>query len=344
MKKTRSPHGTWSGGLCHALIINCLSFLCALGLLQRAEAAGITFNFTWGPNIPAGDLANVQAAVNYAASQIQANFNDPVTLNITVDGMNTGLGMSSAPLLGTYSLLQVTTALTNDASTANDFTALAHLPTTDPTGGSNFQMSRGLGKALGLLSGTDAASDGTFSFGISNSYTFDPNNRAVSGKYDFIGVAEHELTELMGRVCRENSTGNGWRPLDLYRFNPSGRSTVYTDTNAWFSFNGTTLLKQFNTNGNGGDLGDWASGQGNDAFNAFGGTNAKQDMSAVDLQVMDVIGWNAVPEPSAIVTFGLGAAIICFRKRRRHKTPAVNPCAEWVEPQCLQHHQLSEFH
>jgi hypothetical protein len=165
----------------------------------------------------------VQSAVNYAANQLKANFNDNVTLNITVDGMNTGLGASSAPLLGTFSTLQLTTALTNDASTANDFTALAHLPTTDPTGGSNFLMARGLGKALGLLSGTDAATDGTFSFGISNSFTFDPNNRAVAGKYDFIGVAEHELTELMGRVCRENSSGNGWRPLDLYRFTSSGR-------------------------------------------------------------------------------------------------------------------------
>ncbi len=316
MKMTGSPHGTWCKRFFHSLLIGSLSMLGTASFSHRAGAAGITFNFTWGTNIPAADLANVQSAVNYAANQIKGSFNDNVTLNILVDGMNSGLGQSSAPLLGAYTTLQVTTALTNDASTANDFTALAHLPTADPTGGSNFLMARGLGKALGLLSGTDAASDGTFSFGISNSYTFDPNNRAVAGKFDFIGVAEHELTELMGRVCRENSTGNGWRPLDLYRFNPSGRSTSFTDTNAWFSFDGTSLLKRFNPNGNGGDLGDWASGQGDDAFNAFGGTNAKEDMSAVDLQAMDVIGWNAVPEPSAFAIFGAGGALLVCARRK----------------------------
>src|SRR5262249_27657738 len=134
--------------------------------------------------------------------------------------------------------------------------------------------------------------------------------------YDFIGVAEHELTELMGRVVRVNSTGNGWRPLDLYRFTSSGRSFSANDANVYFSINGTTLLRQFNPNGNGGDLGDWASGQGADAFNAFGGTGTLEPMSVVDLRVMDVIGWNAVPEPSTFSTFAVGALTMLIVRRR----------------------------
>src|SRR5262249_13803604 len=160
-----------------------------------------------------------------------------------VDGMPSGLGTSSAPLLGSYTFAQVKTALTADQTTADDNTAVANLPASDPTSGSNFLMARGLGKALGLLGGADPATDGTFSYGITNAYTFDPNNRAVAGKYDFIGVAEHELTELMGRVVRVNSTSNGWRPLDLYRFTSSGRSFSANDANVYFSINGTTLLR-----------------------------------------------------------------------------------------------------
>jgi hypothetical protein len=30
--------------------------------------------------------------------------------------------------------------------------------------------------------------------GAGYSFTFDPNNRAVPGKYDFIGIAEHEIS------------------------------------------------------------------------------------------------------------------------------------------------------
>ena len=51
-------------------------------------------------------------------------------------------------------------------------------------------------KALGLSPAHDPANDGTFTFNRNSSYTFDPANRAVSGKYDFIGVVEHELSEL----------------------------------------------------------------------------------------------------------------------------------------------------
>jgi hypothetical protein len=287
----------------------------ALVLISRGQAT-IIFNFTWGADIPPADLANVQAATRYAANQIRASFSDNVTLNITVNGMAGGVGQSSASLLGPYTFAQVKNALAGDRTTAEDNVAVRSLPLSDPTGGSYFQMSRGLGKGLGLLPGTDSASDGTFSYGTGYAYSFDPNNRAQAGKYDFIGVAEHELTELMGRVVRVNSTGNGWRPMDLFRFTASGRSASAADADVYFSSDSTTLLRKFNANGNGGDLGDWASGQGDDAFNAFAATGAKQDMSAVDLRLMDVIGWNLVPEPAGSTMLALGAlTMLAVRKR-----------------------------
>jgi len=305
-----------------ALVSACV----ALKLVWGGQAA-ITFNFTWGANIPAADLANVQAATRYAANQIKAALNDDVTLNITVNGMAGGVGQSSAPLLGPCTFAQVKTALAGDRTSAEDNVAVRSLPLSDPTGGSYFQMSRGLGKGLGLLAGADAASDGTFSFGTGYAYSFDPNNRAQEGKYDFIGVAEHELTELMGRVVRVNSTGNGWRPMDLFRFTASGRSASASDAEVYFSSDSTTLLRKFNPNGNGGDLGDWASGQGNDAFNAFAATGARQDMSPVDLRLMDVIGWNLVPEPTSSTLLAFGAlTVLAVRNRKAGRRCLNNSC------------------
>ncbi len=52
------------------------------------------------------------------------------------------------------------------------------------------------------------------------------------------------------------------------------------------------LLTEFNNeNANMGDAQDW-KGNGNDPFNAFGPDNEQDDLTMVDLQVMDVIGFN----------------------------------------------------
>ncbi len=75
-------------------------------------------------------------------------------------------------------------------------------------------------------------------------------------------------------------TGAGTRGLS----NGPGRS---------FSFNnGTTLLIAFNDAvANRGDLQDWA-GPAPDSFNAAGPPNEQDDLTPVDLQVMDVIGYD----------------------------------------------------
>jgi hypothetical protein len=54
----------------------------------------------------------------------------------------------------------------------------------------------------------------TFTFGGGLSYAFDRLNRAIPGRYDFIGVSMHELAEIMGRAPE-------WRPAD---FNSDGHT------------------------------------------------------------------------------------------------------------------------
>src|SRR4029077_15802043 len=137
----------------------------------------------------------------------------------------------------------------------------------------------------------------TFTFGGGFSYTYDPANRAVPGKIDFIGVAMHEFSEIMGRIplMGQNLTGSpDYMLMDLFHYTGAGTRGLNTGPGRSFSIdNGTTLLKAFNNaNANGGDPQDWASGT-KDAFNAFSNSGVKNDLSAVDLRVMDVIGYDA---------------------------------------------------
>jgi len=174
--------------------------------------------------LSAADIASVHSAFNYAAQEFESRFSDPIHINITVAASpgTSILGQSSTSLLGTYSYGGaggVRSTLINDATTASDTTANASLGMVDPTGGGAFLVSRAQGRALGLTAASDGNSDGTFTFGGGFSYTYDPNNRAVVGLYDFIGVAQHEITEIMGRIALlgQNLTGSpNYVPYDLF--------------------------------------------------------------------------------------------------------------------------------
>jgi len=81
--------------------------------------------------------------------------------------------------------------------------------------------------------------------------------------------------------------------MDLMHYTGAGVRGLNKGPGRSFSFdNGTTLLKAFNDeDANMGDNQDWADGT-NDAFNAFGSDGVLNDFSAVDMQNMDVIGYN----------------------------------------------------
>ena len=169
---------------------------------------------------------------------------------------------------------------------------LAHLPAVGPTGGAQWLVPVAEARVLGLIcSNYSTNEDGEVGFANDVSYTFDPNNRTVSGKFDFIGVAEHEISEVMGR-CGDLTTA--FVPYDLFRFtNNAGRSLDPNANNAYFSIdNGATVLKLFYTNQFMGDIQDWKSSGTPDSYDAFTSAGHLEPISSADITALDVLGYN----------------------------------------------------
>uniref|UniRef100_Q01TP5 Ice-binding protein C-terminal domain-containing protein n=1 Tax=Solibacter usitatus (strain Ellin6076) TaxID=234267 RepID=Q01TP5_SOLUE len=301
----------------------------ALGAAQSARA-GLVFNPIFDASTssaPAGFFVAFNSAVQFLESQ----YSDPITINLNVGWgeINGGslspgnLGQSSTNQQGFYSYSTVKTALTNDSKSASDATAIAHLPANYPGGAGNiFVMSNAEAKALGLLPGNAAGKDGAVGFNSTASYTFDPNNRAIAGEYDFVGLAEHELTEIMGRYgLGQNGAASGrFSPIDLFRYLSSGVLDTTPANGAYFSIDGgNTVINTFNGTG-GGDLSDW-SGATLDSFNHNLTLGKELDVTPGDITVTDVIGYDlAAPEPSTFALFALGIAATIYLRRQEVRT------------------------
>jgi len=295
--------------------------------------SGLTINITWDSSVasaPSGFTTAVQTAAKYLETQ----FSDPVTINIDVGygevggnalGSNT-LG-SSESYLSSVSYASLLNAMTADATTAADASAVASLPSTSPVSGGTFWTTTAEAKALGLASASSTALDGYIGFSSTLPFTYNDTSGVASGTYDFNGVAIHEMSEVMGRLLLTGSTvggtANSYTPYDLFHYSAAGVRDFSASSPGYFSVNGgTTNLAAFNTT-SGGDAGDWASSVTNDAFDAFSNSGVVNAVSAADLTALDVIGWNPSsgttspspspspsPTPSVVAPTGVAIAPI----------------------------------
>ncbi len=256
------------------------------------------------------------AAVNYAVNYLDHLFTNNVTININVSYgsildpyTNIYSRLSSGDLGASYSNNEnvESYAATRNALQGENAPGASTLPASPPISGSLY-MGSAEAKALGFL-GASSTLDGSIGIGTSTAWDFTPNTTPTANQYYLVGVLEHEITEVLGRVSYLDSPRE-YGVADLYRYSSPGVRDITPGGNgstAYFSTDsGATNLGSWNNQISNGDLADWypqgpAPG-GNDAFNDYGDPGVISVMSASDLTLMSALGWALAPSPSVGAT------------------------------------------
>jgi len=266
-------------------------------------------------NAPAGFKTGVMDAVAY----LEKEFTNPITITIAVgygevDGSllgNGDLGASYYPVGEPESYSAVVNALK-----AENAPGAFALPSTSPLPSNyNLYVSPAEAKALGLpLSVPDGGIDGYVGFSsVPNTFSYGGGSAPPANEYYFIGVVEHEISEIMGRISLLGDPTPDYSVIDLFRYSSPGvrdTTTAGLNSTAYFSIdNGNTILGSWNNQISNGDLADWypqgpAPG-GNDAFNDYSSPGVINVISGSDLTLMSALGWTTAPiaSVSAIANF-----------------------------------------
>jgi hypothetical protein len=270
----------------------------------------ITPTFTDGFNANFGaNAAAAKAAWMAAAQALASHLADDLHINITVDAVaGTNVFGQSNTSLVSISYADLLAKVTADAKTQNDQIAVGpggSMTAADPTNGTGtWWLTRSQAKALGVIQ-DDLVEDGATTFGAGNQFTF--SGAIAAGTYDFLGIAAHEISEVMGRLGLSGgtvgTTANSFSLIDNFSYTGRGTKGLRGGPGNNFSIdNGATLLKLWNDpTTNDLDSRDWASGS-NDAFNQFSDPGVVNPVSLVDLQLMDAIGYELISPAAGAVT------------------------------------------
>jgi hypothetical protein len=270
-----------------------------LGMAQGAAALTITTSYADSVNSLA-HAAEVKSAFQAAAGIYEAMFVTPVNVNIHVGWGEvlgqavTTIGVAHTNGFGSYGYGALKAILAATATSAHDRIAYAALPAASPAGALNYTLTPALARALGMAPATSTAIDGHVGFGLGYAFDFDRADGIAPDSYDFIGVALHEISHVLGRISGVAATSVAALPLDLFRYAAARTPGYASAAPAYLAIDGGHRpLARFNAAGPA-DRTDWTDTAG-DAFSARAHPGVINDLTLADRIVMDVLGWNTVP-------------------------------------------------
>ncbi|SEC39994.1 protein of unknown function [Rhizobiales bacterium GAS191] len=260
------------------------------------------------------------SAVNYVASYFDSLFpsNVFVTIDVgygevqgrTLPSNALGASLPAANGIAGNGFLESYSSVRN-ALVAQNAPGANTLPASAPAGApANLLMTQAEAKALGLTFG--GGLDGYVGFSaVPNIFSYGINVTPPSNEYYFVGVVEHEFSEIMGRISGLNLS-NAYTPMDLFRYAGAGARQFTTGANSYFSIDGgQTSLDSWNNfqTGNSGDLGDWAPSAGNDALNDNSRPGVINAFSSTDITLMNAIGWSNRPPLQVMLAPGSNSGV-----------------------------------
>jgi hypothetical protein len=272
------------------------------------SSTGLQIDLIWDSsvaNAPSGFTTAVADAASYFASQ----FSTREIINIHVGwGEVNGQSLMS----GAIGESQTNGYLTNFATATNHLTQLGYSfnAINEPTG-AQFFLTNAQAKDSGILAYNASGTDGYIGFGAGFSWNTQATTGALgsgtgSGQYDLQSVAQHELTEVMGRIEMQGQSFSGvatYTTTDLFNFKSPGVLEL-SGGGGYFSIDdGVTNLGWFNNaTSHGGDIADWATSPGTlgllggyqDSFDAFGYSGINGDASSSDVQIVGALGFGGI--------------------------------------------------
>jgi hypothetical protein len=275
------------------------------------SSTGLQIDLIWDASVQSN--ANWQAieqAVITAAQFYTNTFSNHVVLNIDVGfGEIAGSALSANALGESESYGYITSYKTVENYLTSADSALIHsgvmasnaIQALANLRGESFFVTSAEAKAIGLV-GASTSVDGYIGL-TSGSLLFfgTPGQTVPSGQYDAVGVAAHEISEVMGRLGMEGATlgtyRNVYTPLDIFRYSSAGHPDTHP-TAGYFSLNdGKTNLGTYNNPANGGDASDWASLSTNtrDSYDAFDNPGVTTQVTATDLLEVAALGYQVAP-------------------------------------------------
>lgn len=273
------------------------------------SAGGLDINLVWDASVRSSfNWSSIEAVVISAASIYTQTFSNHAVINIAVGSGEVGGSSLGSNALGesesygyitNYSTVGAALSAADGGLVKSGLLASNALTADTPPVSGEYFLTSAEAKALGLVSGSSTAIDGYIGLTAASGSLYFPSSGGTMGKtqYDAVGVAAHEISEVMGRIGMEGTSLGSYRdvytPLDLFRYSSSGVRDL-TPTAGYFSTNdGSTSFNAYNNPANGGDAADWASAISNNsnAYDAFDNPGVTTQVNAADLLEDAVLGY-----------------------------------------------------